>query len=257
MTRFHASFPYSLAGVTSMKKALLLTLCLLPVAAFAETSQTSAALDSAVQIDASWNRVGPSIYAKTFANGEYVEIGFGSHALKRQLNSLDATRNTLLRQQASTSDAATRLSLSDSLAQVDAAIQALSVNVATSKLEGEITYEDMTEGCNKDRIVGDSVFGASWTAGGTTGSASMTAYAVGVGLVGTVTVTATAANGVYTNFQSVPNVVLYNGQNVGVNAAINNDWDCSLSTSATLVASGCPTRTITRSITCGNIPPNP
>lgn len=242
-----------------MKKVVLLALCLLPFAAFADTprSTAAAALDSAAEVDASWDRVGPGIYAKTLANGEYVEVGFGSHALKRQLNALDATRSALLKQQANASTAAVQQELSDSLTQVDATIRALSAHVASTKLEGEITYEDLTEGCNKDRILGESVFSASWTAGGTSGNAAMTAYAIGVGLVGTTTVTATAANGSYTNFQSVPNVVLYNGQSLGVSAGINNDWDCSLSTSATLVASGCPTRTITRSITCGNIPPNP
>jgi len=242
-----------------MKSAVLLSLCLLPVLAFADTAKSTeaAALDPAAQVDASWTRVDSSVYAKTLANGEYVEIGFGSQALRRQLKSLDATRNTLLKEQASTSDKAILQGLTDSLNQVDAAIGALSAGLTTRKLEGEISYEDLTPPCKSDRILGESVFSASWTAGGTTGSASMTAYAIGVGLVGSTTVTATAANGVWTNFQSIPNVTLYNGQSLNVNASINNDWDCNLSTSATLVAAGCPARTITRSITCGNIPPNP
>lgn len=242
-----------------MKMALLLPLCLLPIAASADTSPSAepATRDVATQVDSSWTRVDKGVYAKTFAHGEYVEVGFGSRAVERQLQALTTTRDALLRQQASTSDMARSQNLADSLAQADAAIRALSAGLATRKLEGEITYEDLTPACKSDRILGESVFSASWTAGGTSGNASMTAYAVGVGLVGTTTVTATAANGVYTNFQSVPNVILYTGQSIGVDASINNDWDCSLSTSATLVAAGCPTRTITRSITCGNIPPNP
>jgi hypothetical protein len=242
-----------------MKKAVLLPLCLLSFAAFADTEKSTeaAALDSATQVDASWTRVDSGIYAKTFANGEYVEIGFGSQALKRQLKSLDATRDTLLRQQASTSDTAILQDLTDSLNQADAAIGALSAALPARKLEGEISYDDLTPACKSDRILGETVFSAAWSTGGVTGSASMTAYAIGVGLVGSTTVTATAANGVWTDFQSIPNVILYNGQSLSVNASINNDWDCNLSTSATLVAAGCPTRTITRSIICGNIPPNP